>query len=357
MDAIMNGKYLEITASNHMFKVVPIDRPEDIDRTAEYKKLNLSPSQNIQVSGLFQQLPALAATEMLSESYILKFPEGMSEALHPMNYQTGGIGTPLQNADGKIVGHATLQSFSGQAVILSAFNAMSIASGQYFLAQINKELKMMNKSIDKILEFLYNDKKAELVSEVSFVKSAYQNYSSIMEHEQQRLATIVNLQGAKKVAMKDIEFYVHDLDSKVDNLNKSKMQSDINEISETKECLDLSLQLYIMANLLEVYYTQNYDVSYISHIEKEATIYVAKCEKKILSSFSKLITLVRSAKEGPIKKFDKTALEEKVVFVIDSLASGTETDIVKSFRTAIHAMEKDVEYYIRKNGELYVRSG
>ena len=50
----------------------------------------------------------------------------------------------------------------------------------------------MNQSIDEILEFLYGDKRAELISEVGFVKAAYQNYSSIMQHEQQRFA-IINL--------------------------------------------------------------------------------------------------------------------------------------------------------------------
>ena len=83
---------------------------------------------------------------------------------------------------------------------------MSIASGQYFLAEINKELKTINQNIDNILKFFIWGQKAELLAEVSFAGYAYQNYSSIMEHEQQRLATLTNLQESKKVAMKDIEF-------------------------------------------------------------------------------------------------------------------------------------------------------
>lgn len=57
---------------------------------------------------------------------------------------------------------------------------MSIASGQYFLSEINNNLSAINQKADKILEFLYGDKKAELMSEVSFVNFAYQNYNSIM---------------------------------------------------------------------------------------------------------------------------------------------------------------------------------
>ena len=74
---------------------------------------------------------------------------------------------------------------------------MAFASGQYFITQVNSELQKINQNIDKILEFLYGDKKAELLSEVSFVKYAYENFSSIMAHDEQRVATIASLQNAK----------------------------------------------------------------------------------------------------------------------------------------------------------------
>ena len=64
------------------------------------------------------------------------------------------------------------------------------------------------------MDFLYGDKKAELMSEISFTKYAFENYASIMAHEAQRAATITSLQSAKKVAMNDIEFYIHDLNLK-----------------------------------------------------------------------------------------------------------------------------------------------
>lgn len=210
---MIDSECFDVLPSNGMFKIEPSDRGEDIRQSANFKELKLNPSQKIQVSGLFQQLPSLMAAETVSKAYILKFPEGISGPCHPMQYVDGGIGTPILSVDGKIVNHASLQNLSGQAVALSAFNAMSIASGQYFLSQINNELKAISQSIDKILEFLNGDKKAELISEVSFVKAAYQKYSSIMSHEQQRLAMIVSLQESRKVAMKDIEFYMSDLDS------------------------------------------------------------------------------------------------------------------------------------------------
>ena len=262
----------------------------------------------------------------------------------------------VKGENGRIAGTASLYPVEVQAAVLGAFNVMSIVSGQYFLAQINSELRTMNQNIDKILEFLYGDKKAELISEVSFVKSAYRNYSSVMEHEQQRFATLVGLQEAKKVAMKDIEFYMSDLDSTVNAKSSSDVVSWTDKVFQIKECLELSIQLYSMSSLLEIYYSQNYDESYISDIEEESATYIGKCEKRMLSSFSKLSTHIQTFKEGPLKKIDKPALEKKVNLVIDSFSRGTESEILRSIRSVLHASEAKTEYYVTNNGDLYLKT-
>ena len=337
------------------FEVVSCAEITDIDSKSDFQKLKLTPSQKIQMSGLLQHLPAAIATEAMSKAYILKLPEGLSGFCHPMQYATGGIGTPIQGVGGAIVGHASLHELSAQAAVLGIFNVMSIASGQYFLAQINSELKTMNQSIDKILEFLYGDKRAELISEVGFVKSAYQNYNSVMQNEQQRFATLVSLQEAKKIAMKDIEFYMSDLDTTVNGKSGSDIVSFIDKTFQIKECLELSIQLYSMSSLLEIYYSQNYDVDYISNVEEEAVTYVGKCEKRMLSCFSKLSTHIQNFKEGPLKKIDKPMLEKRVNSVVDSFSRGTESEILQSIRSVLHASKKRAECYVSGNGDLYLR--
>lgn len=338
------------------FEIIPCDKIKDIDHKPGYKKMGLTSDQKIKMGGLLQQMPALVATEALSGAYIMKLPEGISGLCHPMQYKDGGLSMIFQGTDGKIVGHGSLHELSAQAALLNMFNVMSIASGQYFLAEINSELKTMNQNIDKILEFLYGDKKAELISEVGFVKSAYQNYSSIMEHEQQRFATLVNLQESKKVAIKDIEFYIVDLDSAITTKGGSDFSSWVDKIFQIKDCLELSIQLYSMSSLLEIYYAQNYDADYISHIEEEAVSYIGKCEKRILSCFSKLSAYIQTVKEGILKKIDKPALEKKVNLVIDTLSIGAESGIMKSIRSVMHVPEAKAEYYVDGDGELYLKT-
>ncbi len=99
----------------------------------------------------------------------------------------------------------------------------------------------MNLKLDEILEFLYGDKKTELMAEMSFIRYAYENYASIMSHEQQRIATIISLQEARKVAMKDIGSYIYDLETTIFRKTKDYAELDLRGKSfQIKESLELS---------------------------------------------------------------------------------------------------------------------
>ena len=174
----------------------------DFSNRKDLIKLELTSSQKMHTSALLNAAPSLAAIGT-KNACVLHLPDGITTS-DLMKYGNGGLGNIYYRPDGKIAGQAPLELLGKQQVIMGAFTAMSIASGQYFLSEINSNLTAINQKIDKILEFLYGDKKAELISEVSFVNFAFQNYGSIMECDHQRTATIISLQGARKVAMKDI---------------------------------------------------------------------------------------------------------------------------------------------------------
>lgn len=338
------------------FEITPCEQIADIESRTGFKKLALTSAQKIQMGGLTQQLPAVMATGALSGCYMVQFPDGLPDGSRLMQYKLGGEGTPIQGADGKIVGHASLHDMTVQTMALGMLNIMSMASGQYFLSQINSELKIMNQKMDKILDFLYGEKKAELMAEISFVKYAYENYISIMEHDEQRIATISGLQDSRKVAMKDIEFYMSDLDSIVNKEKKSDVEDMVTEASKLKGCLELSMQLYAMSSLLETYYSQNRDKNYIRYIEEDAMTYLTKCESRIFGDFSILKSFIQSSKDNLLKKTNKTALLEIVEPVINVFGEGKESAMRKSFRQVLHASEAKAEYYVNSNGDLYLRT-
>ena len=261
----------------------------------------------------------------------------------------------VQGENGRFVGIASFYEMETQAALLSAFSAMSVVTGQYFLAQINSKLQMINLKVDKILEFLYGEKKAELMAEVSFARYAYENYTSIMEHEQQRTATLTNLQESCKVAMKDIEFYMADMDSCVNT--EAKNYADLEGISQKamqlRDSLELSIQLYVMSSMLEISYAQNHDEAYLENVESMASAYISKCEKRILSSLSILNRRIVEYKIKPLEKCDKEVLIEKLGTVIEKLNTGEESETQKAMHKVLRAATQEAKYYIRKDGAMF----
>jgi hypothetical protein len=336
------------------FEVKTCDEIIDIDQRKNYKKLDCTAYQKIQISGLAQQISTMVTASSLNNAYVLNFPNGMSGEL--MQYRNGGFGTAIIGNDGKVIAHASLEKLSEQAIVMNGLAAMSAISGQYFLKEINQELKALNQSIDKILEFLYSDKKAELLAEIEFTKYAFENYSSIMFHDDQRIATIGSVQSAKKVAVKDIEFYMSDLNDIVTSKDSSEITNTVNKALQIKNCLELSIQLYVMSNLLEIYYSQNYDSKYIDRIERNVIEYLGKCEKRMLSSFSKLSMYILDFKVTPLRKIDKALLGEQVEQIIDQFSGGKESDMHNWFKTTVHAMNKKMEYYVDRNTNVYLKT-
>lgn len=343
-------------AKHGEFTIVPAPDSLDISTRQDYTRLNLNDNQKIQLAALSSQLPAMLATETLQHGYFLEFPKGVQGTL--MKLRSGGYSTVLVNENHRFVGTASLRKMDSQVIALGAFSAMAVVSGQYFLSEINNNLKMMKLNLDKILEFLYGDKKAELMSEMSFVKYAYQNYTSIMSHEPQRLATIISLQEARKVAMKDIEFYMHDLDSTINVKSGLEINDLVDKAFQIRDSLELSVQLCVVSSLLEVYYSENYDQGYLQYVEKDLTNCIDKWEKQILGSFAGLNQTIQLSDGKPFRKSIDSIKREEVTKIIEGLKGGTaeEPPMKVYLHAALSAPIEKHEYYIGDNGVVYLKT-
>ncbi len=338
----------------------------NIDDNPKYKKLELTSAQKMKLSAFAGQLPAISAAlnsasalSAVSGStfYMMAVPNGLSDALLRIG---DGFGNTLLRSDGKFAMQLPLykvdmaKALTVQTAALSAFSVMSIATGQYFLSQINSELDRIKLGMDKILEFLYGDKKAELMSEVTFTKYAYHNYSAIMEHDDQRIATISGLQQARKIAMKDCEFYISDLETTINE--KNDIVSTVDKALQIEESLTLALQLCVMSSVLEVQYAQNFDKAYLKYIEDDISLYIDKCEKMMLGNFNKLQVLIEHANAGILKKVDKGELQSRIVKVLDKFQTGGESELKKPLRSGLHMSEQKTVYYIGSDSNIYIKS-
>ena len=302
----------------------------------------------------------MTAVGDLAQAYVVRFPEGLPHTLTTL--KQGGFSTVVRGDKGKIVGSASLYPVVEQALVLGVFTAMSVASGQYFLARINNELKVINQKLDDILAFLYGDKRVELLSEVTFAKYAHQNYRAIMGCEHQKIATITSLQEAKKVAIKDIEFYLNDLNVKTNlrkNISQEEKDALANELFQMKSSLELSMQLYVMSTLLEIYYAQNFDTEYLTFLEEDIASFIEKCNNYMLSSFAKLEGTFAGDKSLFARfapKGDKSPNEQKIGNLIDELKNSDGLVTRKTIQSAFLKMKQGSTYYFSTDGNVYVEN-
>ncbi len=338
------------------FELVPSDTAYDFEDKSRFTKLSLSEAQKMHLSAAYQHFPSMAAAGTMAQAYIVRFPEGLPHTLTAL--KQGGFGSMIQGKQG-FVGSASFFPVTGQALFLGTFTAMSVASGQYFLAKINSQLEVVHRGIGEILDFLYGNKKAELMSEISFTKYAFENYASIMAHEAQRAATITSLQSAKKLAMNDIEFYIQDLSSTVESSEKD-LKKVLDKTEQIRDSLRLSLELYTMSSLMEVYYAQNFDATYLKYLQQEMERYIEKCETRMLGSFNLLRGKILGSNKKPSlplgKEKDLSALQQRS-FELTEAASGSNTkELRELIARSLSAASQPSEYYLTADGDIYCKN-
>lgn len=341
-------------SKNAQFEITPCDLTAITP--GKYTSFQTSKLEKSQLGMLQSQLINMVDAATLANAYVIKFPEGLPHTL--MHLSQGGVSSTVVNTSGRIAGTASLFDVQSLAAVSTCFSLMSFATGQYYLQNIHNDLNMINLKIDQILGFLYGEKSAELLAEISFVNDAYLNYSSIMKHDNQKISILSGLQNSKKIAMKDIEFYINDLSKTVqsDTKNYTAFEKIVSDAMKIKDNLEMATQLLTMANVLEVYYSENYDQAYIDNVKQSITGYINKCDNRILAEFSRLTG--RNSEYTNIfgKKLDTSKLETVLDEVVSSYSITKDGDHHSSLIHALDSINTPVEYLITADGEISYRA-
>lgn len=343
----MANEYMQALQNSANFLIKPM--PEMISKDS-LRKLYLSPADKVLIESFSQQLPSLIAAKSMSGLYSVSFPEGLPHTLTAL--KQGGYGSMIMK-NNNFVGSASFYNATLQASMLAAFSAMSVVTGQYFLTEINRDLGVISEKLDKILEFLYGDKRAELISEISFARYAYECYSSIMKNDEHRIATISSLQQSKKIAMKDIEFYLNDLDSFCNAKTKDpqEMNDFYNASFAAYRNTDLAIQLFALSNLLEAVYSQNLDPLYLSYLKRGVLDFISKCDKMASASFSALKIRIDEFRNQ--KAIDKYAMLSEIENTISMCLNGVLTKKHREILEIFENLSEPAEYIISSDGTIY----
>lgn len=324
----------------------------DFDDSSRFRKLEFPEQAGIAANSLLQLIPAELVAESTSNTYILRFPEGIQGTL--MNLRQGGQSATIMDATGHIAGTASLHKVKPLPVAtFQMFSVASFATGQYFLADISSKLTEVNRKLDDLLAFLQASKRTELLSELTFVKYALANYSTIMLSEPQRMATIGNLQRAKIKAIADMEFYTEQLESSAavkTNENQAKT------VLQNKQGIDLASQLYAISTIMEAYYSQNWNQTYLTNISADAKPLFALTQNRMISAlttFSDKVSKEIESKKKSLLKGDVSQSEHKVLKLYDTLNAQSEAPLLTFIKAALDKPSKPAELYLRSDGSVY----
>lgn len=313
----------------------------DLKADKRYCEIGSIPAS--QLTALFQFAPANAIAQSSSGLFRIQYPNGVAGYL---SRHGNGYLSSLHDFDtGKIIDHATYVPVEKSFTLFKTFQALSIITSQYYLHEINQQLSEIQNKLDRVLDFLYDDKSCEIYSYAKTVFGIYTNYSVIMKSETHRSSSLVLVQSAKIVAEKNIQFYYRDMNrivSSLDGKGSSKNESAINNLRDDLSNYNQSMNLYGICTILEILLSQSFEKSYLESLHEELkshinvhNIVVSKLQGKLEQidtvqaravlkrnspHLDELISNVEEliSEKSPVKDFEKIALELKEAFTAPS---------------------------------------
>ena len=239
------------------------------------------------MSAVFQYMPGLAAnnttysnasvnSKMMEGAYKVIIKDGMHLA---KSKATDGAfrGTLLSDATKQVSGQAELLKIDPIELsktpqyALGVFSALSMATGQYFLTEINNRLNSLESQVGDVQAFLADDKRSKLFACEQILNEIFQNMQAIKNNESEKQATLVEIKTIKREAIGDMQFFnsrlAKDRSSLSVNDKKEIIVETVNKIGETLPQYWCSLSVYSKACLLEIMLSDNDDPEFLAHTQ------------------------------------------------------------------------------------------
>lgn len=279
-----------------------------------YKKISLE--QLAMFDSVMKTIPTLLHHEATKEAYSVIFDKGLGvlqkASIEYPGYFRGNIvefGT-----NNKIKGQALIKPLEKNFQLISAtFTVMSIITGQYYLHNINKEMKNINKKLNEIQDFLSEDKKSILLSEEEFLNSTQDNLEFILSDNVYRSSTLVTIQKISIDSLAGLKFYCNQINQVKIDKEKDKIEEIIQKIKELGSLISnylYSIYLFSFSLFLETILSQNTEEKYFDHMKdkiEKVCIEYQKNSAVWLKKWNELVKKSKAFSENIILKYLKTS--------------------------------------------------
>ena len=187
-----------------------------------------------------QKAAAKSAEKVLDGAYNVVIRDGMHLG-KSANNKDAFRGMLFSNDGNALKGQADLLKIDGKSILVSpqiisgVFNAMSFATGQYYMSEINKNLKSISTGIDEIQDFLKTDKACAIKADYITLSRICRDMNFIMENDYERKAVSSDLKRINNNAIANIEFFKIMTESAINRLYKDSKVEEFQKVVKKLE--------------------------------------------------------------------------------------------------------------------------
>jgi hypothetical protein len=225
-----------------------------------------------QLNNVLSVVPNVLASQTLSQAYRVVMPNGAIGNL--MQYKNGLLGTPIVDPiTHKITAHAGLASLNPSAIALGAFTAASFVTGQYFMAEIHKELKGVKNGLKRIEGMLEDTKISEIQAAINLIEYAETNLNEIVLINEHKIATLTNIQNNTNLLLQNSIYYERQIQRTVDAIGDTRKTNEVDyNYKKLQELIGLWCICsygYYYGKTIEIKLSENFDSEYLKRTENE----------------------------------------------------------------------------------------
>lgn len=220
----------------------------------------------------------------------------------------GGVISAYRDVDGNLIeGNAIFDSNNAKfepsvapQVALGVFNALSIITQQYFLAEINAKLGEIKNGIDGLMSYTTALKKAELAASFREMQGIVEHLQYIKEDSERKKAELSFIDGIRRTATENILFYEDHVLKTIASFSKKNsrkvVKKNLDSISEDMVQYHCAVYLYNMAQFLKVYLNDITDTEELASFKAEIDGVVSHYKEVYRNTADEMVKYVDSVR-------------------------------------------------------------
>ncbi len=224
---------------------VTVDESKLLDQGYE----KLPDSVIVSLNELLQYVPGVVAeqatrsaadentSQMLKDAFRCYMKEGMrlSNSLETPGRYRGTLskdGIPGYSGAAEFEPIEHIELSRTPQLVLHAFDLLSAVTGQYYMANINRRLSTIEESVQKVIDFLKDDKESKIQADQKILSDIASRITSIKTNSVDLQAELSQVNQIKRDALNNINFYTKQLKNmwSPSSSKKSAKQVKVNDL-------------------------------------------------------------------------------------------------------------------------------